>query len=99
MTTKKQIIIYTILFIVTLLIQTLIPIFTPLKDMLYIVPIIVFLLLFLIYNHFALVKSKKDYKKEKYDIEAYKLRRKIIFICMLIEILLFAYGMILYNFL
>jgi uncharacterized membrane protein len=97
MNSKIKAIIYTSVFVVSLLLQSLIPIFSKMNDFLYIIPLIGILVLFLVYNHFAIRKMKYDYKKEKYDINQYKERRKIIILCMLIELVLLIAGIILFN--
>lgn len=94
---KTKAIIYSSVFVVSLLLQSLIPIFSKMNDFLYIIPLIGILLCFLVYNHFSIVKMKKDYKKEEYDIEVYKNRRKIILFCGLIEVVLLIVGIILFN--
>ena len=58
MSNKHKIILFTAVFLVSFLIQMLVPFLSPLKDFLYLVPIIAFLIMFLVYNHFALVKMK-----------------------------------------
>ena len=94
---KTKAIIYTSVFVVSLLLQTLIPIFSKMNEFLIIIPLIGILVLFLIYNHFAIQKMKHDYKKEAYSIESYKDRRKVILLCGLIEGVLLIAGIILYN--
>ena len=94
---KTKAIIYTSVFVVSLLLQTLIPIFSKMNDFLYIIPLIGILVLFLIYNHFAIVKMKHDYKKDEYNIESYKNRRRVILFCGLIEVVLLIAGIIIFN--
>ncbi len=94
---KKLIMFYVAYAVLSLLLIILIPLIPNMKDMYFIIPLIEFLLIFLVYNHFAIVKLKKTHKKEDMSMEKYRIRKTVLIFLMAITLVLLGIGIILYN--
>ena len=96
MSIKIKTSIYTAVFLISFLGGLITYMATGNNDFLYVIPLIIFLLTFLVYNFFQVQILKIKYKVSNKDIDKIKERRLIVLISMAIELFVFVFGLILY---
>ena len=96
---KTKVSIFTAVFLFTFLLAMIIYMVSDNKDSLYVIPLIILLITFLVYNYFQVQILKLKYKVSKKDIkelDKIKERRLVVLISMGIELFVFLFGLILY---
>ena len=96
MSIKVKTSIFSGVFLVTFLGGLITYMATDNKDSLYVIPLIILLITFLVYNFFQVQILKIKYKVSKKDIDKIKEKRLVILISMAIELFVFIFGLILY---